>query len=413
MRLIRRARADRTRSHLGLRDLLSEALAGVLQRPGRSTLTSLGTVLGVGTLVTVLGLTATASSQIDARFNQLTATEVTVKDTGGTDSDTVANSFPADSDSRIEQLNGSLHAGVYWTVGLGRNNLIGASSAPGAERERATTVAASPGVLRAAGAQLRHGRVFDRFHEQRHERVAVIGSALASRLGITSLRGNPAIFIDDAPFTVIGIIEDVERKPDLLLSVVVPRSTAEVLWGGPEPGERARMLVSTRLGAAQQLAGETAMALDPAHPERFAAVPPSDPRTLRTTVTGDLEQLFLLLAGVCLVIGAVGIANTTLVAVLERTGEIGLRRALGARRRHVTLQFLTESGVLGTLGGLVGAAAGTVAVVTVAYLREWTPVTHPAVLVAAPVTGLVTGLLAGLYPAWRASRVPPAEALRR
>ncbi|MEU7582270.1 ABC transporter permease [Streptomyces sp. NPDC041068] len=413
MRLIRRARAHRTRTHLGPRDLSAEALAGVVQRPGRSTLTALGTVLGVGTLVTVLGLTATASSQIDARFNRLTATEVTVKDTGGTDSDTVANAFPADADSRIERLNGSRHAGVYWTVGLGRNNLVGASPDPGAERERATTVAASPGVLRAAGAQMRHGRVLDRFHERRHERVAVIGSALASRLGITTLRGNPAVFIDDAPFTVIGIVEDVDRKPDLLMSVVVPRSTAEAIWGEPEPGERARMLISTRLGAAQQLATQAATALDPAHPERFTAVPPPDPRTLRTTVTGDLEQLFLLLAGVCLVIGAVGIANTTLVAVMERTGEIGLRRALGARRHHITLQFLTESGFLGALGGVAGTAAGTVAVVAVAYVREWTPVIHPAVLVAAPVTGLVTGLLAGLYPAWRASRVPPAEALRR
>lgn len=121
----------------------------------------------------------------------------------------------------------------------------------------------------------------------------------------------------------------------------------------------------------------------------------------------------MLLAGICLVIGAVGIANTTLVAVLERTGEIGLRRALGARGRHITLQFLAESGALGALGGLVGTSIGTVTVVAMAVVRDWTPVIHPATVVAAPAIGLVTGVLAGLYPAWRASRIQPAEALRR
>lgn len=160
-------------------------------------------------------------------------------------------------------------------------------------------------------------------------------------------------------------------------------------------------------------ADEAPLALDPAHPDRFKSVPPPDPKTLRTTVGADLNQLFLLLAAVCLVIGAVGIANTTLVAVLERTGEIGLRRALGARGRHITGQFLAESAALGVLGGLVGTAAGALTVVSVAVARQWTPVVHPATLVAAPLIGLMTGLLAGAYPAWRASRVEPAEALRR
>jgi putative ABC transport system permease protein len=173
------------------------------------------------------------------------------------------------------------------------------------------------------------------------------------------------------------------------------------------------MLISTDLGAARQIASEAALALDPAHPDHFKVVPPPDPKTLRGSVTSDLNQLFMLLAGICLVIGAVGIANTTLVAVLERTGEIGLRRALGARGRHITVQFLAESGALGALGGLVGTSLGTVTVVVMAVHREWTPVIHPATVVTAPLVGLATGVLAGLYPAWRASRIQPAEALRR
>ncbi|WSY86959.1 ABC transporter permease [Streptomyces sp. NBC_00876] len=385
----------------------------MLQRPARSVLTALGTVLGVGTFVAILGLTATASSQIDARFNSLTATEVTVEDRASERYEFAEPAFPPDADDRVEALNGVRSAGVYWPVRLAdtvtvRSAPVGRATGGGGTE----VVAASPGVLEAAEPTLSQGRIYDDLMSGDGAYVAVIGSGVASRLGITTLETRPAVFVGDQPFTVTGIIENTERKADLLLSVVVPRTTAEKIWGPPE-GSSARMLISTELGAAQQVAGLAPTALRPDHPEYLKAVPPPDPRTLRSGVGGDLGQLFLLLAGICLVIGAVGIANTTLVSVLERTGEIGLRRALGARARHITLQFLAESGVLGALGGIVGTSLGVVTVVGVAVARDWTPVVHPATAATAPVAGLVTGVLAGLYPAWRASRIQPAEALRR
>nr|WP_262387193.1 ABC transporter permease [Streptomyces sp. TRM49041] len=400
-------------SRFAWRDLLSESLAGMLQRPARSALTTLGTVLGVGAFVAVLGLTATTSSQIDARFNILSATEVTVLDVAREQNEFAGPAFPEDADERIEKLNGVKHAGVYWT--LRTDGDVSVRSSPvgrGADGARIDVVAASPGVLRAAAPRLSQGRIYDDYVSDSAQPVAVISSSTAARLGITTLETRPAIFIGDEPFTVTGIVEDVERKADLLLSVMVPRTTAERIWGPPSESP-ASMLISTEIGAAQQIAREAPTALRPDHPEYLKAVPPPDPKTLRSHVTSDLNQLFLLLAGICLVIGAVGIANTTLVAVLERTGEIGLRRALGARSRHITAQFLAESGVLGGLGGLIGTSLGTVTVVVVSIAREWTPVVHPGTVVSAPAIGLATGLIAGLYPAWRASRIQPAEALRR
>jgi putative ABC transport system permease protein len=130
-------------------------------------------------------------------------------------------------------------------------------------------------------------------------------------------------------------------------------------------------------------------------------------------VNTDLSGLFLLLATICLLIGAVGIANTTLVAVLERTGEIGLRRSLGARPRHVAAQFLAESTALGTLGGLAGTSLGALTVVVVALARHWTALLDPATVAPAPLIGTLVGLAAGLYPALRASRIEPLDALRR
>ncbi|WP_277441286.1 ABC transporter permease [Streptomyces sp. SPB162] len=398
--------------------MLSESLAGMLQRPGRSALTALGTVLGVGTFVAILGLTATTSAQIDSRFDLLTATEVTIEDVTAQQNAFAGPVFAADADDRIGRLGGVEHAGVFWPVhpagssGV-RSSPVGADSGGGdSGGADIGIVAASPGALLAADPHLAQGRLYDDYLSRSAQPVVVIGAGTAARLGITTLETYPAIFIGDQPFTVVGIIDDTRRKADLLLSVIVPRTTAERVWGPPKSGD-AKMLVATRIGAAGQIAHEAPTALRPDHPEYLKAVPPPDPRTLRGTVSGDLNQLFLLLAAICLVIGAVGIANTTLVAVLERTGEIGLRRALGARGRHITAQFLAESGALGALGGLVGTGLGALTVVVVAVVRDWTPVVHPATLAAAPVIGLLTGLLAGLYPALRASRIQPAEALRR
>ncbi|MFC8370705.1 MULTISPECIES: ABC transporter permease [unclassified Streptomyces] len=411
---MRQGRSIRGRSRLALRDLLSEAVAGMLQRPARAVLTALGTVLGVGSFIAVLGLTATAASQIDTRFNALTATEVGVVDVGSGNAAAPALSFTEDAEARISRLNGVQAAGVYWNVRLGPEDGVRAAPVGKANGADAQTqvIAASPGIWPAARAGFAQGRGFDDFHDRHRQAVAVIGSATAARLGITTLHTRPAVFIGGSSFTVIGILEDVERKPELLMSVTVPRSVAERTWGTPS-GEGARMIISTELGAAGQIAEEAALALRPEHPEYFRVTPPPDPRSLRTAVSDDLSQLFLLLAGVCLVIGAVGIANTTLVAVMERTGEIGLRRALGARGIHITSQFLAESTALGLVGGLVGTSIGTVVVVSVAAAKRWTPVLDPATLAVAPALGLATGLLAGLYPAWRASRIPPVEALRR
>jgi putative ABC transport system permease protein len=273
----------------------------------------------------------------------------------------------------------------------------------------------SPGYLRAVHARVGTGRLFDEFHQRTGQRVCLLGKAAAARLGIARLDAQPAIFIGDTPLTVIGIIDDVDRQSSTLLSVLVPTATATDLWGAPggAEGEAPKVLIETRLGAAPLIGRQAALAIRPDQPERFKVTVPPDPKQLKEQVDGDLGTLFLALAGICLVIGAVGIANTTLVAVLERTGEIGLRRSLGARGRHIAAQFLTESAALGMLGGLVGTSIGVATVIAVAVAKDWTPILEPLTVLPAPAIGAVTGVVAGLYPAWRASRIEPVEALRR
>jgi len=416
--LRRRPKAVET-SRLKGRDLVDEAVTGLIQRPGRSVLTMLGTVLGVGAFVAVLGLTSTATGQIGKSFSVLQDTTVTVNDVGTQQTSTAPSTgtdFPTDSDARLERLNGVIAAGVWWTVPLA-NPVISADSdaTSGSSQDQGTSIAlfaASPGALAAMQPTLQTGVLFNAFHQDRGEHVCLLGAPAAHLLGITRVDNQPAVFVNGTAYTVLGVISNTQRLPETLLGMVIPSQTALTAYG-PPTNSPAQALIRTQLGAAQLIARQAPVALRPDQPQLLQAVPPPNPQSLRDQVNTDLSGLFLILAAICLVIGAVGIANTTLVAVLERTGEIGLRRALGARPRHITAQFLTESTALGALGGLIGTALGVGTVVTTALAQNWTAVLQPLSVLPAPLIGAAVGLAAGLYPAIRASRIEPLDALRR
>lgn len=247
-------------SRLSWRGLLTEALAGALSRPARTALTTLGTVLGVGAFVAVLGLTATAGGQISKRFTALAATEITVEDAGiadrASDPSLAELAFPADAENRVAAINGVVAGGVWWPVRPGRELPVTGVLLPGQRRASGIGVtSASPGLLIAMRPTVL-GRLFDAGHNRRADAVTVLGAAAARQLGISDLSVAPAIFIDGIPFTVLGIIADAQRNPDLLFTVFVPRQTAESFWGRPLPGQHAKMLIETRLGAAQVVASQ-------------------------------------------------------------------------------------------------------------------------------------------------------------
>ena len=406
----RRHEAIGPHPHLAARDLFDESLASILARPGRSVLTVLGTVVGVAALVATLGLSKTAGNRIVGRFDELSATDVVATPraqrpgSGG-------SVLPWDAAVRAERLTGVVAAGTMSDVDL-RGDLIRA--VPVIDPLRATEQqlpvrAASPGLFRAVHAVLGSGRVPDAGHSARADRVAVLGRNAAARLNVTRVDRQPAIYLGDRVYVVLGIVSTVGRQSSLLGSVIIPEGTARQDFGVTAPSA---VQVETRVGAAQTVAGELGLALDPSDPNAVKVVAPPEPRRAKQGVQSDLDSLFLLLGAVSLLVGAIGIANITLMSVLERVREIGLRRSLGAARRHIAWQFLLESTTLGLIGGIVGAAVGTVVVVAVAAAHTWTPVLEPWIPLAAPLLGGSVGLLAGAYPSVRAARLEPVDALR-
>lgn len=397
---------------MSTRDLLSESVAGIFARPGRTTLTILGTVLGIGALVATLGVARTAGNQIVGRFDELAATSVVV--TNESDllgENTTRVPMPVDAEERLGRLNGVNAAGLLGAVDVG-DALVRSVPIPDplAQTEFPISVyAASPGLLDAVRGELRTGRFFDDGHSERADQVAVLGPGPAQRLNVNRVDQQPVIFVGEEAFVVIGILDNVLRQPELLDSLIIPEGTARSIF---DLESQFTVQIDVEVGAAELIAEQAAIALNPDEPALLQVQKPPEPESLRRDVEGDVNALFLILGGVSLLVGAIGITNVTLVSVLERVGEIGLRRALGAGRRHIAAQFLIESTTMGLVGGIIGASLGVLVVVAISAARTWTPVLDPWLPLTAPFVGAATGLLAGLYPAIRASRLEPVEALR-
>ena len=421
---MRRPDAGLPPPRLTARDAAAEAVAGIVQRPGRSVLTMLGTVLGVGAFVAVLGLTATGAGQISRQFSVLEDTTVTVADNGPANDVAPpgtypAPGFPAGADAIADHIRGVVAAGVWWPVALPEGTNFSASQAlSGVTSQTVNLLAASPGAVKAMVPAMVAGSPLSSYENDTAQHVAMLNTTTAATLGISAARlpSHPAVFVNGIAYTVVGIYSSAQRVVSGDSGMLIPEKTALADYGNPQPGigtyEEAQMVIATKTGAAQEVARQIAAAELPTDPHRLVVTPPQNPLKLQGEVNGDLAGLFLILALISLLIGAVGIGNTTLVAVLERTGEIGVRRAVGARPRHIAAQFLAESTALGTLGGLLGTCIGVGIVVIFAATKNWTAVLNPVYTLPAPLIGTVVGLLAGAYPALRAARTSPLEALR-
>ncbi|WP_099332977.1 ABC transporter permease [Actinomyces minihominis] len=401
------------RSGFTFRDLVHESLEGVGSRPSRLLITLLGTILGIASLVATLGLAQTTAGQISKNFDLLQATRVTVqpgKVEGQGGQERISAAIPWNAVSRVQDLVGVVTSTLYSEVTSGPTvtavQIVDPSEAASAPP---TVVAASPELLEVVQGKLGTGRFFDTGHDQRQDRVVVLGRQAAEKLGINRVSGQPAIFINGMAYSVIGILDEVGVRENLLRSVIVPVETARADLGLTVVDS---LDIRVDMGAAQVVARQAPIALDPNNPEAYKVKAPPSTSALQGQVQADINVLFVAIGLVALVGGGIGIANVTLLSVTERRGEIGLRRALGAKTSQIAQQFILESLTTGILGGLIGVALGLFTILGVSVLQGWTPVLAPWVPVAGVVVGALVGLIAGTYPAIKAARTEPVDALR-
>jgi putative ABC transport system permease protein len=384
-------------------DLIRLAGVGVRTRKLRAALSALGIAIGVAAIVAVLGLSSSSSAGLLAEIDRLGTNLLTVTTGSNLFGETTA--LPTQAPGMIARIGpvtkvqstGSTDANVY------RTPLI-----PAVNTNALSVQAASLGLPPAVGTSIRTGRYLNA--ATANEPVAVLGAAAAQRLGIDRIYPDERIWIADQWFYVIGILKPATLAPEIDSSVLIGFSAAERYLGFD--GHPTTIYVRSRTDEVEAVHSVLAATANPAAPSEVNVSQPSDALVARAQAKGALNSLFLGLGAVSLLVGAVGVANIMLISVLERRSEIGLRRALGATRGHIRIQFLSEAIVLALIGGIAGVAFGSLATAVYASAKGWAVVVPPLAWSGGFGAALVIGAVSGLLPALRAARLSPTDALR-
>ncbi|HTZ07901.1 MAG TPA: ABC transporter permease [Acidimicrobiales bacterium] len=388
--------------HLHGADLVRLASVGVRTRRLRAALSALGIAIGVAAIVAVLGLSSSSDAGLIGEINRLGTNLLEV--TNG------QNDFgqTAELSSSAPGMIGRIGpvTDVQDTAATGadayRSPLI-----PSIDTNAITVDAASLGLPGAVGTSVVQGVYLNA--ATRFEPVAVLGVAAAQRLGIDRVYPGLRIWVGGQWFYVVGILAPATLTPEIDASVLVGFPAAQTYLG--LDGHPSTIYVKARTDAVAAVDAVLAQTADPQDPGEVDISQPSAALVAEEETKGAFNSLFLGLGAVSLLVGAVGVANIMLIGVLERRSEIGLRRALGATKGHVRIQFLTEAVFLASLGGAVGVVAGVVSTGVYAHAKHW-PLSVPVVAWAGGFgAALVIGAVAGLLPALRAARLSPTQAL--
>ena len=390
-------------SRLTRRDLLRVGSLGLRIRRTRALLSVLGISIGIAAIVGVLGISQSSKSGLLNELGRL-GNLITVQ--RGTNAFGQQTELPTTSEgmaSRIGPVANVAEIGAISNVYVYRNSLEPANDTSGISLT--ATDATLPATL---GATIAHG-TFLNAATARYPAV-VLGAETASLLGINNLVNPTQIWIGGYGFTVVGILHPVQLVSELDSMAFIGFPVAERYFGfdGHPTGLYLRA-VPTQVNA---VAGVLPATVNPSNPSNVAVSFPSDILKARLVTEGAYNGLLLGLGAVALLVGGVGIANVMVISVLERRSEIGLRRALGASRRHVAEQFLTEAVLLSALGGLAGTIIGIAATMIYAASQHWSIQIPALALYGGVSAALFIGAIAGLYPSIRAARLSPTEALR-
>jgi putative ABC transport system permease protein len=398
------ATVDVARSRLRWGDVVGLGLLGLRVKRMRALLTGLGIAIGIAAMVAVVGISASSKADLLAELDALGTNFLQVQPGQSVFGD--AAELPTTAPDMIRRIASVESASATRTVDnatVRRSSLIPASESGGL-----AVVATEPTLLDTLAGTVAQGTFLNEATGAYPS--VVLGSVAAERLGIGSLDGGPLVYLGGRWFRVIGILDDMPLAPDIDRSALIGYDVAQRLFGIDQAPSTVRVRTDPdQTDAVWEVLAATA---NPQAPNEVDVSRPSDALEARAKADETLTALLLGLGAVALLVGGVGIANVMVISVLERRAEIGVRRALGATRRHIRLQFLIEATLLAGLGGAVGVGLGSTITWLYADTRDWRFAVPLTGLLGGVAAALAVGAVAGLYPAVRASRLAPAEAVR-
>ncbi|MCE7006802.1 ABC transporter permease [Kibdelosporangium philippinense] len=388
---------------MSLFDLLSLGFARLRTRPLRAVLAALGISIGIATMLVVIGIPASSQQAVVDELAALGPNLLRAQAARDELNNKEAGMPPeaVDMARRIgpaEQVEGV--ANVHADVRRSDINFQGSGI---------TTLATTPDLLRVLNGKVHSGTFLSAATEKFP--TVVLGGKSATWLGITEIPDGlaPQIKLGDKWFTVIGVLDPMPLAPDVERSVLIGWDAAKSQLGFD--GKPTVIYVRSNEAAIEDVRQVLPRTLNPEQPSLVQINRPSDALAAKRITQNAFGTLLLGLAGVALLVGGIGVANTMVISVLERKREIGLRRALGASKGQIRGQFLTESIVLCGLGGIAGAVLGIAGTAAYAHLQGWPLVIPGEAMLGGFAASVTIGVLAGVYPAIRASSLTPTEAL--
>jgi putative ABC transport system permease protein len=390
-------------SRLRLADLGRVSSVGLRTRKLRAALSALGIAIGVAAIVAVLGLSASSQAGLLAEIDQLGTNLLTV--TNGHTLFGETTELPEAAPSmiaRIGPVNAVQATGILSNTKVYRSPLV-----PALNSNALSVQAAGLDLPQAVGTSLAQGRYLTAATAQ--EPVAVLGATAAQRLGFDRIYPGERIWAGGHWLYVTGILKPATLAPEIDTAVLIGFPAAQQYFGFD--GHPTTVYVRAATDQVTTVQSVLAATANPQAPDQVSVSRPSAALVARAKAKSALNGLFLGLGAVSLLVGAVGVANTMVISVLERRSEIGLRRALGATRGHIRIQFLSEAMLLALLGGGVGVGLGAAASAAYATAKHWAVVIPTVAWAGGLASTLLIGAIAGLLPALRAARLQPTQAL--